>query len=110
MIVEANTLERAVEVLMDRGGEAAKARAAAEHMDDLTKVILSELIMSSQETSMAAKEAWARTQPRFQAHLEALRDCRQLDHEWRNKRSAANAIVELWRTEQSNARAMARVG
>ena len=102
-------LEHALNIITDVDHEAAKARAAAEHMDDLTKTVLAKLMMQSNETSNAAKETWARMQPEYIDHLEALKACREVDYTWRNRRSAASAIIDMWRTEQSNQRVSAGV-
>lgn len=102
-------LEHAIRILTDPQHEAARARAAAEHMDDLTKTVLSKLMLQSNEKSAAAKEMWARCQPEFTEHLEMLKSVKEMDYTWRDRRSAASAIIECWRTEQSNIRAAERV-
>ncbi len=102
-------VEHALGILTDPQHEAARSRAAAEHMDDLTKTVLSKLMMECNEKSAAAKEMWARAQPEFREHLEQLKACKEIDYTWRDRRSAASAIIEMWRTEQSNIRAAERV-
>lgn len=102
-------VEQALRYLTDPQQEASKARAAAEHMDDLTKTVLSKLMLESEEKSAAAKEMEARAHPKFEAHLDQVKACREVDYMWRNRLSAANAIIEAWRTEQSNIRASERV-
>lgn len=102
-------VEHALHILTDPQHEAAKARAAAEHLDDLTKTLLAKLMMESDEKSAAAKEMDARADPRFETHLEQLKAVREIDYTWRDRRSAASAIIEMWRTEQSNIRAAERV-
>ncbi|WP_300396337.1 hypothetical protein [Henriciella sp.] len=109
MITE-KQLEWAMEILIDRHNESAKARAAHEHMADLDKVVLAKLMAQSGEKSAAAKEAWARAHPDYENHLAAKKELAEMDYSKRDRRSAASAIIEAWRTEQSNARATARIG
>lgn len=99
-------VEHALEVLMDKKHEAAKARAAAEDLDRRTKTVLAQLKMKSLENSDAARETWARCQPAFLEHLDQLKEVSELDYIQRDRRSAASAIIDAWRTEQSNARTM----
>ena len=51
----------------------------------------------------------ARADPAYQAHLEQVKLIKEVDYTWRDRRSAAAAIIEMWRTEQSNIRAAERV-
>lgn len=103
-------LEWAMEILIDRDHKAAKARAAHEHMSDLDKVVLAKLMNDAPEDckSISAKENWARAHDSFKTHIEQKKELAEMDYKARDRRSAANAIVECWRTDQSNARAMSR--
>jgi hypothetical protein len=102
-------LEQALRYLTDPQQEASKARAAAEHMDDLTKTVLARLMLESDEKSAAAKEMVARADDRYTDHLEQVKACREVDYMWRNRLSAASAIIDMWRTEQSSIRAAEKV-
>jgi len=105
-------LDWAMEILIDRGSEAAKARAAHEHMSDLDKVVLAKLMNQAPDEckSVNAKEQWARGHDDYGVHLSAKKELSELDYSKRDRRSAASAIVDAWRTEQSNARLAGRVG
>ncbi len=105
-------LEWAMEILIDRESNAAKTRAANEHMGDLTKVVLAKLVNDAPETlkSASAREAWALAHPQYTAHLEQKKAVAEMDYKARDRRSAASAIVEAWRTESSNARAAGKIG
>ena len=105
-------LEWAMDILIDRESQAAKARAAHEHMSDLDKVVLAKLTNDapSDLKSAASRETWARAHDTYENHLDQKRVLAEMDYKLRDRRSAANAIVEAWRTEQSNARASSRVG
>lgn len=102
-------VEQALRYLTDPQQEASRARAAAEHMDDLTKTVLARLMLQSPEKSAAAKEMDARADPKFEAHLDQVKAIKEVDYMWRNRLSAANALIEMWRTEQSNIRAAEKV-
>lgn len=105
-------IEWAMEILIDRESQAAKSRAAHEHMSDLDKVVLAKLTNDAPDSIKAAasREAWARAHPNYEAHLEQKKVLAEMDYKARDRRSAASAIIEAWRTEQSNARMAGRVG
>jgi hypothetical protein len=111
MITE-QQVQWAMDILIDRESQAAKARAAHEHMSDLDKVVLAKLTNDAPDDmkSAAARETWARAHPQYEAHLEQKRVLAEMDYKARDRRSAASAIIEAWRTEQSNARMAGRVG
>ena len=48
MMISDKKVEHALQILTDPQHEAAKARAASEHMDDLTKTVLAKLMMQSE--------------------------------------------------------------
>lgn len=105
-------LEWAMDILIDRESNAAKSRAAHEHISDLDKVVLAKLTNDAPDNlkSAAARETWARANPSYEAHLDQKRVLAEMDYKARDRRSAASAIVDAWRTEQSSARLAARVG
>lgn len=109
MPIRDNQIEHALTILMDRDHEAAKSRAAHEHMSDMDKVVKAKLMAECNEKSAAAKEAWALAHPTYQTHLEQKKAVAEMDYTWRDRRAAANAIIEMWRTEQSNARVAHKV-
>jgi hypothetical protein len=105
-------LEWAMDILIDRESNAAKSRAAHEHMSDLDKVVLAKLTHDAPDDckSATARENWARMHPSYREHLEQKKVLAEMDYKARDRRSAASAIVDAWRTEQSSARLAARVG
>lgn len=107
-MIDEKQKERALEILLDREGKMAKTRAAHEYLSDMDKVILAKLMNECNEKSAAAKDAYARAHPDYQAHLEQKREVAELDYRNRDRKAAASAIIEVWRTEQSNARTMTR--
>ena len=51
----------------------------------------------------------ARADQAYVMHLEQVKACREVDYMWRNRLSAASAIIDMWRTEQSSIRAAEKV-
>jgi hypothetical protein len=102
----------AMDILIDRDSNAARTRAANEHMDDLTAIVLAKLINDAPEglRSADARKAWALAQPQYEAHIDQKRAIAEMDFKARDRRAAASAIIDAWRTEQSSARLAARVG
>lgn len=109
-MISEKKVERALEILIDVRAEGAKARAANEYLDDMGKVILAKLMMESNEKSAAAKEIYARAHPAYAEHLEQKRAVAETDYRFRDKKAAASAIIDCWRTEQSNARGAGKIG
>lgn len=105
-------VEKALAVLGDVNGEGAAARAAHEFESGRLKTVLAELILKAPDElkSQGARETWAYAQKDYLAHLDHVRQVATLDYEQRNKRQAAQAFIDAWRTEKSNARAAGRIG
>ncbi len=106
-LVTEDDVSKALEILADERGAA--ARAAHEYTDALTKSVLSELMAQSDETSATAREAWARAQEKFKEHLARVGKFAKEDYQYRQRYAAAEAKIEIWRTENANARAMERI-
>lgn len=100
-------LHRAFEIINDEAH--AKARAAHEYMDDLTKTVLAKLMASSNAKSAVEREQYARSHPDFEAHLKAVQEVAELDYVGRQKTDAAKAVFEAWRTIQANDRALEKI-
>jgi hypothetical protein len=111
MITE-QQVQWAMEILIDRESQAAKARAAHEHTSDMDKVILAQLMFEApaEIKTVGVRESWARMHPDYRAHLDQKKTLAEMDYKARDRRSAASAIIEAWRTECSNARAGAKIG
>ena len=107
MITEQKLIE-ALKILTDPDSDYAKTRAAHEFSQKMEKVVLGTLVSDSDLPSAAAKEKWAICQPEYRQAIEQTREIAELDYKHRAKREAAMAILETWRTEQSNERAHTR--
>ena len=102
-------MESALEVLIDRDGEAKKGQDATEYREDMGKVILAKLMHESNEKTVTAKEAYARSHEKYQEHLEQRKAVAEMDYRHRDRRAAASAIIDVWRTQQSNQRTMGKI-
>lgn len=111
MITE-QQVQWAMDILIDRESKAAKSRAAHDHLQDMDKVILARLALDAPDEikAISSREAWARSHPDYLDHLTQKRAVAELDYTARDRRAAASAIIEAWRTECSNARMAGKVG
>lgn len=90
--------------------EGAAWRGTHTYLDALTKSLLGKLLKDSDEKSVVAREADARSQPEFVDHLRKLKEAMTMDHKWRLRYAAAEAKIEIWRTLQANGRRMDKIG
>jgi hypothetical protein len=92
-----------------KSGDHAAARAGYEWAERALKTVLAEQASKSNATSQGQREQDAL---RSDAYKEALREFRQVAelyfHE-RDRRDAAQAILDAWRTLQSNNRQLGKV-
>lgn len=97
--------DKALQFLHEKAMEHAQARANADHMADWVKVEKARIMSLFVGMSNAAAEAEALRHP---AYLEALQAKKTADELWyvaQFKRSAAEAVLDCWRTACSNMRA-----
>lgn len=107
MLVSEDDVSKALEILADEEGAA--NRAAHEYLDSLTKSVLAELVADSNETSIGAKEHWARAQPKYKDHLVKVGEFAKRDYMARQRYAAADAKIRLWQTASANSRNMERI-
>ena len=102
-------IERALEWLVKNATPAAQARANRVYVEEYRKVIKSRLMKASKEESAAAQEREAYANPEYAKHLEAVRAAVEEDERFRWLTTAAEAKIEVWRSEQANARAQGKI-
>ena len=87
------------------GSEYADAECVASNLEELKKVVLSELKLTSGEKSDAARETAALASLEYRTHIDGMCQARKLA----NRKKARYLTLKLWaelkRTEQSNMRA-----
>lgn len=100
-------MSRAFEVLSDESH--AKARAAHDYMTEMTKTVLAKLMGQSDAKSAVEREQFARAHDDYAEHLRQKRDVAELDYYGRQRIAAAEAVIEVWRSQQANNRTLQSV-
>ena len=90
--------------------EHAKARAAYEYSEKRLKAVLAELISQSDGKTVSEREGEALRSERYNETLQIYQSVCRAYYEARDKREAASAVIDAWRTLKSDQRAMGRVG
>ena len=101
-------VQHAFDVL--RSGEHAQAKAAYEFSEKHLKAVVARLSVSSNAASAAQREAEALASDTYEKALTAFRLVAETYFKERDRREAASAIIEAWRTIQSDLRAAGKVG
>ena len=106
MIVSEEEVDKALAWLRDSAGDIGRAKARAVKSEHMMKHVEALMFFASEEKSAEARKASARTTDQFVEALNenafAAGDLAKLY----SLREAASMIIEAWRTEQSNFRAM----
>lgn len=97
-------LEAAFDAL--HSNEHAKARAAHEYAEKRLKVVLAKALLATEGKTASEREAKAQASPEYEAALQQFFKIANAYHEARDKREAANAVIDAYRTQQSDRRAM----
>jgi len=100
-------VEHAFEVLKSQ--KHAAARAAYEFAEKQLKTVLAKAEIAANGKTAAERQASALASPEYERALTDFRLVAETYHSERDRRDAASAIIEAWRTQQSDLRAMARV-
>ena len=100
-MIDPDDIDRAVEFLRDSSEKAAKARAERLHMEDFTKSLKAQIMSEHVEKPLGAQEREAYADPRYVTHLETLKMCVHNDEKFRFLREAAQARIEVWRSQLS---------
>ena len=104
-MISETEIDRALTFLRDSSTEAAQARANRLHLDDYSRVLKAQIMAEHLAEPISAQERYAYGDIRYRNHLEALKIAIFEDEKHRYLREAANAKIEVWRSEQANARA-----
>jgi hypothetical protein len=103
-MINQDQIDHALSILADREGAGSAARASHEYEREKLKVVKARLILQATETTQAAKEAFALRHPDYQAQLEHIRNIAEQDYHNRDRRQAAQAVIDIWRTESATNR------
>lgn len=104
-MISDNEIGRALDFLRDNSEEAAQARANRLHLDDYSRVLKAQIMSEHLSEPVNAQERYAYSDVRYKNHLEALKLAIFEDEKHRFLRDAASAKIEVWRSQQANARA-----
>lgn len=101
-------VQAALAFLHEKAEEYGQARASHEWSEKNEKTVLASLMSQSDAKTVSAREAEARCHTDYLSAVEQTRILAETVYTLRAKREAASAIIEAWRTEQSNERAHLR--
>jgi hypothetical protein len=102
------TVHAAFDMLESHAQPAAAAKAMRERRDDERKAAKARAFREA-SGSVAEREAAAILSEDYRLACERFYAAVEADEEYRNQRSKCEAIIEAWRTVQSNYRAMGKV-
>jgi hypothetical protein len=108
-IVTDESVERALDYLRDNALPAAKATAESTYMVEYRKVLKAKLMGQSNESVVAAQERHAYAHADYEAHLKAMQTAIEKAKEHEFLLRAANARIDVWKSEQFRNRAMEKI-
>lgn len=101
-------VEHAFEIL--KAGDHATARAAYEFAEKQLKVILAKAELVANGKTVGERQAAALASHEYERALNDFKLVAGTYYKERDRREAASAIIDAWRTQQSDLRSMSRVG
>jgi hypothetical protein len=107
MFISEPQIQAAFDVLHDQAH--AKSRAAYEFAEKRLKVVLAKAQLAADGKTVGERDANAQTSPEYEAALTKFRLIAETYYTERDRRDAAAAVIDAWRTQQSDMRAMGRV-
>ena len=107
MFISEPQIQAAFDVLHDQAH--AKARAAYEFAEKRLKVVLAKAQLAAEGKTVGERDANAQISPEYEAALTKFRLIAEAYYLERDRRDAASAVIDAWRTQQSDMRAMGRV-
>ena len=96
--------QKAVDYLRDNADKFAKAKAERVYLDEFRKSNKSLLMLQSDEKTQAGKEAYAYAHDEYIALLDGLKAAVEVEETVKWQMIAAQARIEVWRTQQANNR------
>lgn len=101
--------ETAVEFILKNAKRFAKAKSERIYLEEYRKSLKAILMKKSEHKVMAAQERDAYADPEYLNLLDGLREAVEIEETIRWQMVAAQAKIELYRTESANARSEVRV-
>lgn len=100
---------KAVDYLLHNAGKFAQAKAQRVFLEEFRKSKKAILMSQSALEAANAREQYAYAHKEYQELLEGLRAAVEVEEKLRWEMVAAQARIEIWRTEQANNRAQDKV-
>ena len=107
-MISEDDIEKSVDYLRDNARKAGQARANRIYLDEYRKTIKAQIMRERDNMAIGAQERDAYADDRYVEHLKALKEAVSQDEYHRWMMVAAQAKIEMWRTQQANARAEGR--
>jgi hypothetical protein len=99
--------ERAAEYIRDNAAKYAEAKGNRIYLDQYRKS-LKAIKMNECQGTDKTREAFAYSDEEYLANIKALGDAVQIEETIRWEMVAAQQVIEIWRTQQANNRAVDR--
>lgn len=96
--------QKAVDYLRDNAEKYAEAKASRVYLEEFRKSKKSLLMLQSDEKTQAGKEAYAYAHDEYIALLDGLKVAIETEETVKWQMIAAQARIEVWRTQQANNR------
>jgi len=96
---------KAVDFIRDKGRKFAEAKANRIYAEEYRKSLKAIIMKLSMETAVNAQEREAYSHPEYLELLKALKEAVQIEEELRWQMVAAQARVEVWRSQEASKRA-----
>lgn len=101
--------ERAIDFLRNSAQKAAMARAERAYIEEFRKTLKAQIMKERAGESIGAQERDAYADPRYIAHLDAIKAAVFNDEYQRFMRVAAEAKLAAWQTQSANTRGLGRI-
>ena len=96
--------QKAVDYLRDNAEKYAESKASRVYLEEFRKSKKSLLMLQSDEKTQAGKEAYAYAHDEYIALLDGLKVAIEAEETVKWQMIAAQARIEVWRTQQANNR------
>lgn len=110
MVISDDDVQNALDRLRFKAKDAAKAKAERIYMEELRKVIKSNVMQKHLDLPVSAQEREAYGSKEYRDHLEVMKDAIYQDELARWQMIAAQAVIEAWRTASANQRGEGKIG
>lgn len=109
MLVTEKMIHAAFDWLEDHASPAAAAKAERIRAEYGTKRVKARLFLEAPAGNISERDAWAMVQADFGTAVDREAEAVRNDEFFRAERTKCEAIIEAWRSEQANFRAMGKI-